>query len=199
MKLSNAVKMAHQLLSGRLSLAQCVVDATAGNGYDTLFLAENASESATVFAFDIQQIALDKTRKLIDAHGFSTKVRCILDSHVDIAPHVDMQIDVVMFNLGYLPGGSHAIMTQAKTTVLALQNVLPRLSFGGMVSIVAYPGHPAGEEERMLLWDFLQSLSQQEYVVGSYTIMNQVNYPPVLYMIEKVGGKAGEGTASCKN
>ncbi|MHC1746087.1 MAG: class I SAM-dependent methyltransferase [Negativicutes bacterium] len=199
MKLSNAVKMAHQFLSDRLSNAQYVVDATAGNGYDTLFLAENTSENATIFAFDIQQIALDKTRKLIDNHGFSAKVRYILDSHVDIASYADQQIDVVMFNLGYLPGGSHAITTQAKTTVLALQNVLPHLSLNGMVSVVAYPGHPAGKEERMLLKDFLQSLPQQKYTVGSYTISNQINHPPVLYMIENVGGKADEGTASRKN
>lgn len=199
MKLSNAVKMAHQFLADRLSDAQYVVDATAGNGYDTLFLAENTSDDATVFAFDIQQIALDKTKKMIDARGFSAKVRYVLGSHINILSYVNQKIDVVMFNLGYLPGGSHKIATQGITTVPALQNVLQRLSLSGMVSVVAYPGHPAGKEEQLLIEDFFQSLPQKEYVVSSYTLLNQINHPPVLYMIEKVGGNAGEGVASCEN
>ncbi|MBP1763732.1 MAG: putative rRNA methylase [Firmicutes bacterium] len=199
MKLSNAVKMAHQMLAAPLSRAQCVVDATAGNGHDTLFLAQNTLAATTVFSFDIQQAALDKTKQKIAAHGFTSKVCCILDSHVEIISHLTREIDVAMFNLGYLPGGSKTITTQAKTTVSALQKLLPRLSLGGMVSVVAYPGYPSGEEESMALHHFLQSLSQQEYVASSYAMLNQVNQPPVLYMIEKIGGEAGEGTASCKN
>ena len=199
MKLSNAVKMAHQLLFPKLLHARCVVDATAGNGYDTLFLAKNTSENTAIFAFDIQQIALDKTRKLVDTQGFSTKVKCILNSHINIVSYVNRKIDVVMFNLGYMPGSSHAITTQAKITVMALQNLLPHLSVGGTVSVVAYPGHLAGEEEQRMLYDFLQPLPQQDYVVSSYMILNQVNHPPVLYMIEKVGGNTGEGSTTRKN
>ncbi len=199
MKLSNAVNMAHQLLAASLSRAQCVVDATAGNGHDTLFLAKNTPATTAIFAFDIQQIALDKTTQRIAAQGFASKVHCILDSHVEIVSHLTREIDVAMFNLVYLPGGSKTITTQAKTTVSALQKLLPRLSLGGKVSVVAYPGYPSGEEESVTLQHFLQSLSQQEYVASSYAMLNQVNQPPVLYMIEKIGGETGEGTASCKN
>ena len=163
------------------------------------FLAQNTPETATVLAFDIQQIALDKTRELMETHGCLAKIRCVLDNHANITAYTDAQIDVVMFNLGYLPGGSHAITTQASDTLLAVQNVLPQLSLNGMITIVAYPGHPAGREERMLLQEFLHSLPQQEYAASSYMILNQVNTPPVLYMIEKVGGKAGEGITSRKN
>ncbi len=47
------------------------IDATCGNGFDTLFLCRTAGENGHVKAFDIQEQAIERTRKLRTYHGFS--------------------------------------------------------------------------------------------------------------------------------
>ena len=58
-KLSNSIQLAHCLLKDRLNEAKIIVDATAGNGNDTLFLAQNALNNAQIYAFDIQKEAIE--------------------------------------------------------------------------------------------------------------------------------------------
>ena len=64
-KLSNSIQLAHCLLKYRLNEAKIIVDATAGNGNDTLFLAQNALNNAQIYAFDIQKEAIENTKALL--------------------------------------------------------------------------------------------------------------------------------------
>lgn len=183
----NAVKMAHALLLPKLKNAYNVVDATAGNGKDTLFLAINTPSEAVIWAFDIQQTALNKTKALLADHGQERKVKFILASHDQIANYVNSPVDAAMFNLGYLPGGDHTVTTMPDTTVAALNQLLTLLNPMGIISIVAYPGHDMGRREELALRSFLATLPQKLYTVACWQMINQVNNPPVLYIVERTG------------
>lgn len=187
MKVLNAVAMAHALLVDRLPAARCVVDATAGNGHDTLFLAQHTLPGTIVWAFDIQEAALANTARRLAALGLTDKVRLIGASHTSLADYVSAPIDVVMFNLGYLPGASHAVATTATATTEALRLALGLLSEDGLVSIVTYPGYSRGAEEQDAVAGMLSALPQTEFTVACWQILNQVNFPPVLYLVEKRG------------
>jgi hypothetical protein len=94
-----------------------------------------------------------------------------------------------MFNLGYLPGGKHELTTKSETTLKAAGQIFELLVVGGLVSIVAYPGHPDGREEQVALHECLSTLSSKDYSVASWSMVNKKNNPPILYLIEKIRGE----------
>ncbi len=187
MTIANAVAMAHRLLVDKLAAARTVVDATAGNGHDTLFLAANTPADATVWAFDRQQTALDNTARLLAANGLGGKCRLIAGCHSRLGEHITGLVDAAMFNLGYLPGGDHGFTTCAATTVAALGGITGLLAPGGIVTVVAYPGHPAGETENAAVADYLARLPQADFTVAAWRMLNQRNRPPILYIIGRTG------------
>lgn len=182
----SAVKMSHMLLGAKVANAKCVVDATAGNGKDTLFLALNTPEQCRIWAFDIQQQALSNAEFLLKKYELHKKVTFVLDSHANILNYVKEPVDIAMFNLGYLPGGTHDIVTEPESTIQALTNLISHSAVGGIISVVAYPGHPGGRDEHEAVREYLTSLPQRNYTVASWSMVNQINNPPVLYIIEKV-------------
>ena len=107
-----AVTMAERLLKDKLVGAKCAVDATCGNGHDTLLLAKTSPRDAIIWAFDIQPVALANTQKLLAEHHLAEKVRLIESCHSHIAEYVHEPVDVAMFNLGYLPGGEISLTTR---------------------------------------------------------------------------------------
>ncbi len=167
---------AHQLARDHITPDSIVVDATCGNGNDTLFLA-NISNHVT--AFDIQESAIKATKNLLTQSGIK-HVRLIRDSHETITQHVEGLIDFVMFNLGYLPGGDKSITTTASTTIKAIENLLPRLAKGGLIVLVIYIGHPAGKTESTQLKTMLTTLSPQEYYVTYHRLLNHTTSPYVI-------------------
>lgn len=185
MNLSGALYMAHQLLLPVLAQAAVIVDATAGNGKDTLFLARNAQPRAQIWAFDIQQQAIEATRNLLMQQRISASIHYVLDSHSNLDYYLNQPIDIIMYNLGYLPGGDHAVTTQASTTLIAMKKSLALLSKRGLMMVVVYPGHPAGREEYEVLSAFFSNLRQQQFTVACWNIVNQVHNPPILYVVEK--------------
>jgi hypothetical protein len=187
MTIANAVTMAHRLLADRLATAGTAVDATAGNGRDTLFLADRTPDDAVVWAFDLQQAALDNTARLLDEHGLGGKCRLIADCHSRLDSYVTGPVDAAMFNLGYLPGGDHGFTTRAATTVAALGRITGLLAPGGLITVVAYPGHPAGDEENAAVADYLARLPQETFTVAVWRMVNQRNRPPILYIIGRTG------------
>ena len=181
----NAVMAAQQLVLPCLASARVVLDATAGNGKDTLFLARHTPPEAIVWSFDIQPTAIENTRKLLNDAGLLAKVRLILDSHDRINTYINQPLDAAMFNLGYLPSGERTIVTQPKTTISAVDQTANLLNPGALMTIVAYPGHCSGKEENQALMCLLAALPQQVYSVLSWKMLNQVNNPPLLYAVEK--------------
>jgi 16S rRNA C1402 N4-methylase RsmH len=196
MQTLNAVKLAQQLLRNKINKAQCVVDATAGNGKDTLFLAKNSSNDTVIWSFDIQETAIIKTSQLLSKHNLSDKVKLIVDSHVNIDRYITEEIDVAMFNLGYLPNADHRITTEDQSTVVALRKILGLLSTGGMISVVAYSGHQEGQREQKSVQELFTSLPSELFTVGCWSMINHNNNPPILYVVEKTRGEAYEIVAS---
>ncbi len=152
------VARAHQLLAEVLGEGDRAIDATVGNGHDTLFLAERVGESGRVYGFDIQAAAIDAAWARLDAAGLADRVSLQQAGHEAMSVVLDGslqgQVRAVVFNLGYLPGGDKGRTTAAATTIAALQQALTFLAPGGLISILAYVGHPGGmaEAEQVKAW-----------------------------------------------
>ena len=116
MQILNPVSVAHKLIQEQVYRAEILVDATAGKGNDTLYLAENSLATAKIYAFDIQELALRCTKeKDCQEKGLERKVTLILDNHANVKQYVLRGVDVAIFNLGYLPGGNHELTTTIDT------------------------------------------------------------------------------------
>lgn len=178
--------MARQYVSNHVSDGDYVVDATAGNGWDTLLLAQLVGNGGKVFSFDIQEEALASTRELLEGKGLLHRVQLIFNGHEHMNSYLDKGISAAMFNLGYLPGGVHSIITRPETTIKALKAVLQKLRKGGLVTIVIYRGHDGAREEETVLLAYGSRLEQQKFTVLHYDIINQNNMPPCLMIIEKL-------------
>src|SRR5512144_1655855 len=86
--LRGAVALAHFFLRVRVKPGDRVMDATCGNGHDTLFLAGLVGAGGTVFAFDVQEQALEKTRQLLGENGYLDRVQLFHAGHEELAAYV---------------------------------------------------------------------------------------------------------------
>lgn len=179
-------EMAHLYVKTALREGGVAVDATAGNGHDTLFLARLAGPGGRVYAFDIQEEALQRTSALLQQENLLDRVKLIKAGHEQMSAYVNEAVSAVMFNLGYLPGGDHRIVTGKGTTLAALKEALTLLQNGGVITVVAYPGHPGGKEEQEALMDYCKTLNSREYRVAYTFYLNQAHHPPVLITVHKL-------------
>lgn len=162
------------------------IDATMGNGHDTLLLCRMAGETGKVLAFDIQPEALEATDRLLKEHGLSGRARLILDGHERMDLYAEPgTVDAVCFNFGYLPGGDHEIATRPDTSVRAAEKGLALLKRGGLMSLCIYSGGDTGFEEKNRLLEFLKTLPPKEYTVILHQYYNRNNQPPVPAFIFK--------------
>ena len=193
---SNALVAARQFLAPALQQARCVLDATAGNGNDTLFLCQQTPPECRVFAFDVQPAAIQGASGRITQQGYGEKVCWIHDDHAKLAEHVTMPLDAAMFNLGYLPGQDHGLTTTPDSLERALTVLLERLAPGGRITVVAYPGHAPGRAEIEFLEEWLPQCPQSRFVVSRLTFINQKNNPAILYMIGETRRKPHENASA---
>lgn len=171
----------HDFLAEVLDDQSVALDATMGNGNDTVFLAKRSQK---VYAFDIQEKALKKTSHRLVEQGLDN-AELILDGHENLDQYVAEPLRAAMFNLGYLPSADKAIMTKPQTTIQAIQKVLERLEVGGRLAIMVYPGHAGGDVEKDSVLEFVSHLDQKLVTVMLYQAINQINNPPLLIMLEK--------------
>lgn len=183
--LKNAQQFSHQLLQDCLRKGDMAIDATAGNGFDTLLLAQLVGETGKVLAFDIQEQALQNTLQKLEDHHLAPIVQLIHDSHANMANYLTTSVQAAIFNLGYLPGSDKTIITEAESTRQALLALMQQLNVGGRIIIVCYWGHSGGEYELQMLQNFLPTLPQKNWTVLQYQFMNQQNYPPICFVIER--------------
>lgn len=164
-----------------------VIDATMGNGYDTVYLGNLVGENGKVYAFDVQEEALKSTRKKVERDNMSDRVELILDGHQNLDKYVKEEVSCVVFNLGYLPRAKHVIITKPDTTLEAIKKSLDLLKPNGIISIAAYIGHEGGLEEKDYICEYLNSLDQNQFNVLHMQFTNQINNPPQLILVEKKG------------
>jgi len=185
MKILRVLPFSRQVLAETIKPGELVVDATAGNGVDTLFLAEHVGEKGHVYAFDIQQAALESTAERLGE--LTSRVSLILDSHDNVKKYVNKPISGAIFNLGYLPHGEDAsIVTKPETTIKAVHTLLGMLRKGGTIAIAVYTGHEGGKVEGDALLNYVKTLHQADVNVAKYEILNQQNNPPFLIALEKM-------------
>lgn len=169
----------------KLDTAQVIVDATVGNGHDTLWLTESA-KNAKIYGFDVQSIAINHAKERLESSGIDNqKVTFINDSHANIDLHVHEEIDLILFNFGYLPGGDKTITTTKQTSLIAIEKSLKMLRKAGIAILVVYPGHEEGEKEAEAIEQTVASLPWELYHVYHYCIMNNTKKPPRVYVVKK--------------
>ncbi len=154
------------------------IDATCGKGNDTLFLAETLNHNGTVVAYDIQEEAIDITKRLLLKNHFKN---CIfhLSSHEKI---LEENFDLIIYNLGYLPGSDKTITTTANSTLNSIKLVLSKISNKEdyLIIIVLYPGHENGLIESQIIDDFCYHLPSNFYLVSKYQNYNRLNAPYII-------------------
>lgn len=184
MKLGNCHHYVELLLNDYLKEGMICIDATCGNGHDTIKLAKVVGANGHVYGFDIQSTAIDHTSDLINQHKLSN-VTLFLDSHDLFEKHISESVDLILYNLGYLPGGDKSITTSKDSTILSIQSGIELLNSGGLLIAIVYTGHPSGKEEGDALDEFVATLSQKTVEVSKISFLNQKNSPPHALIISK--------------
>lgn len=186
MKLERVLQYAQTLLKSAINEGDIAVDATAGNGHDTLFLAQLVGDDGFVYAFDVQKQAVDATLHRLLDNALEHRALVLKDGHENVAKYVNKPIAGAIFNLGYLPGSDHEVITRPNTTIQALESLLKLLKIGGIIVLVIYHGHEGGKEERDEVIRFVSELPQKYIHVLRYEFLNQKNDPPFVIALEKV-------------
>ncbi|NLW24309.1 MAG: methyltransferase domain-containing protein [Clostridia bacterium] len=189
---SSITSFAHFLLRDIVQEGDKVIDATCGNGHDTLFLAQSVGSLGKVFAFDIQATAIDKTRKLLEEKGLLDRVQLFLKGHEHMKQEISCPVKAVMFNLGYLPNSDHSITTLPTTTVQAIDQAKDLLQEGGLITILIYTGHPGGELEKQYIYDYVQALDKREWDVLKWSFLNRSETAPQLIVLSRREGVVHE-------
>ncbi len=191
--LSNIVSRSQQLLSEVLQLGDLAVDLTAGNGSDTLFLAQMVGPTGRVLAFDVQEQALVATAEKLEKAGVTVTrsgdsspensapgVTLIKAGHERLAEYLDAAPKGIIANLGYLPGGDESLVTQPESTIAALQHSIKALTVSGRLGVVVYPGHPGGVEEAAAVGAFFAALPLKKWNVLRVEVPNGRDVPFLL-------------------
>ena len=181
-------ELAQQRVADVLSDGDIAVDATAGNGHDTVFLAARVGERGRVFAFDVQPAAIAATEAKLAEAGLRNAT-VFQKSHADLEavlpPDFPGRVGAVMFNLGYLPGGDHAVVTETDSTLAAIDAANRVLRTGGVLTVVAYPGHEGGDTETTAVARHLARLSPQIFSVERFDGLSGRNASPILFVVTK--------------
>lgn len=182
----SALNIIHRVISESVREGDICIDATAGRGNDTLLLAQLVGESGHVTAFDIQQDAVDSTKKLLSENGVSDRADVLLKSHSEMdSLFEECTVSCITFNFGWLPKGDHNIFTNKSTSIEAIEKGLRLLKNGGIMTLIIYYGRETGFEERDALLEFLPTIDNKKYTVVEMPFVNRTNCPPIPVIILK--------------
>lgn len=186
----SVLPVAHDWVSQVVVPGDSVIDATVGNGHDTLFLAQTVGEEGSVYGFDILSEALASTLHRLEGSELADRVMLIESSHASMRDHlpdkIQGRIAAVMFNLGYLPRHDKNATTKSESTIEALTAAKDLIRRGGLITIIGYTGHEGGQAEVDAVRQWVNELDQSHFAAVSYTHLNQQNNPPELIAIERL-------------
>lgn len=189
MKMERILPFAKNLLQKAVKAGDIVVDATLGNGHDTVFLADLVGENGRVYGFDVQKEAINTTNDRLNGLGLSEIVTLFHCGHENILKKIPSVhhglVTGAIFNLGYLPGSDKTVVTRPETTISAIDQLLRIMAPEGIIVVVIYHGHQEGQTERDFLLQFCRQLDQKSAHVLQYQFINQQNNPPFIVAIEK--------------
>jgi len=179
---------AQNLAKRYLVTGSIAIDATCGNGFDTLYLAEQVGSTGVVYGMDIQERAIKSVRKKLIEKGMLSKCRLVVGCHSQLSLIVNPIhagfVSVVMFNLGYLPLGNKSIVTRPETTLAALEQASEMVRPGGLITVLAYPGHAGGLEEANCVANWV-GRCEMSFQAEKFQDLDNAN-SPVLWGLTKV-------------
>ncbi|KAF8094545.1 hypothetical protein N665_0360s0047 [Sinapis alba] len=190
-----ATEVAHVVWEKVIQKGDMVVDATCGNGNDTLAMLKMVTDDSDscggcVYAMDIQEDAIESTSSLLgQTLGSKEKGRVKLfnmchSKMEEIVPE-NSRVRMVAFNLGYLPGGNKSLITVSSTTLSALKAAERVLMPGGLISLVVYIGHPGGREELEVVEAFGSGLPVSDWVCCKLQMLNRPLAPVLVFMFKR--------------
>lgn len=163
------------------------VDATVGNGYDTVHLAQLVGIDGLVYGFDIQPAAIEATAKRVLDADLSDQVILVQESHENMDKYVNPEeASCIVFNFGYLPGGDHSLATRADSSIIAVNKALGLLKKGGVLILCIYSGGDSGFEERDALLELVRGIDPKKYLVMKTDYYNRANNPPIPVVVVKL-------------
>jgi 16S rRNA C1402 N4-methylase RsmH len=178
----------HHILTQQLKTGDLAIDATAGNGHDTQFLAERVGAEGQVIAIDIQASAIESTRGRLIAAELADRVTLHTNDHAAqleaLCQSHGESIAAIVFNLGYLPGSDKAVQTQSANTHRALEASRRLLRPSGQLCVTAYRGHPGGMEESKVVEAWMRAQETEGHTVECYEPQAN-NTPPILWVLQK--------------
>ena len=183
--LCGPVPLSHLFLHNFVRDGHRAVDATCGNGNDTLLLARMVGISGHVWGFDIQQQAIAETGRRVAEADLSDRVTLLQTGHEELFRHVAAPVQAILFNLGYLPGGDRGIITRPETTVLALEQSLGMLAAGGVLLVTVYPGHSGGADEQAAVESWAAALAPRTAHSWRMGQTNSAPAAPYLLLVQR--------------
>ena len=173
--LPSAVRWSQLLLEDRLRPGDVVVDATLGNGHDTLFLCRQVLPGGHVYGFDVQAAAVESTGKRLLEAGVAASDFSLFQAGHETMPMrlpegMREKLAAVMFNLGYLPGSDKQCITQTETTMVALKQAVE-----------------GGAEEAVRIAEWAGTLDARAFEVQHLRPVNRTAAPPECWVIWKRG------------
>ncbi|MDN3504085.1 MAG: class I SAM-dependent methyltransferase [Rhabdochlamydiaceae bacterium] len=173
------IDKAHSLWKNHVKMGDTIIDATCGNGHDSLYLSNLLKESGTLYCIDIQKQAIIETQKRLKS---ASNVQFLHQSHETLPP---CSPSLIVYNLGYLPGSDKQVKTVADSTLRSLEVSAKLLSVNGICSIMCYPGHTEGLTEQKEILNWAQNLECNQFRVSYLQWVNKANHPSLL-VVEKL-------------
>lgn len=183
------IDLAHSYWKQLIKHGDIVIDATCGNGHDTTELARILFENdeyprGQLLAIDCQTEAIQATQhrltsifpgKIMDRISLLERCHSTFPESISIG-----SVALIVYNLGYLPGGNKALTSMSSTTLQSLQTALPLMKPGGCISITCYPGHEEGKHEEAVIKEFASTLSPSQWSCCHHTWLNRRQAPSLL-------------------
>lgn len=181
------LEMARHYWQSVVKPGDTVIDATCGNGQDTLTLCNlvfDEKNAGSIYAIDIQPQALINTKSLLEKHvspATLSNIQFLQQCHT-ILPHLPESVKLIVYNLGYLPRDNKECTTTAESTLQSLTAAMPLIQPNGAISLMFYPGHLEGEQEEKLILEFVSTLDRTKWICCHHRWVNRLRSPSFLFM-----------------
>lgn len=187
MKNYQITEWVHHFIKEHVQPGDVCIDATMGNGHDTVLLSNLAGERGRVLAFDVQQMALDNTGQRLEKEQCPSNWKLYLESHENMEKYAQPEsVSCITFNLGYLPGGDHRKATRADSSIRAIEKGLSLLKKKGLMTLCIYSGGDTGFEEKDAVLEYMQNLDSKKYLVIKSEYYNRPSNPPIPVLVIKM-------------
>lgn len=185
------IQLAHLLWKQHLRPGDNAIDATCGRGKDSLWIAQACltEEKGFLIGMDIQEEALTATRSLLHSNLAPEqfqRISLLCQSHCQFpAIAFALPVRLIVYNLGYLPGGDKDITTQTAHTLQSIETAVEILAPGGLISITCYPGHPEGKKEKEEILKRIDSNYFKGVHASTYHSLSAPFAPSIVFLEKK--------------